>query len=100
MTKKIIGGIKDDNGIFTLKTQDKEPDSIAIDDLLYTGLRSIRKALIDINAEVNMGTPSRETIQNLKDLIGMLRDLKKDEKDVLDNLTDEQLEQLLQSRQK
>lgn len=101
MSKKIIGGLKDENGIYLPVQKEPEEKVTSIDDLLYVGLRSISKAMMAVQSEINMGgVPSRETVQTLKDLMSMLKDLKKDEKDVLENLTDDQLEQLLESKRK
>lgn len=98
MTKKIVGGVKDENGIYTSVKQEPaaiESTDISIDDLLKSGLQIIRKALKAVSEDVNTGMPSRETIMNLKDLMSMLKDLKKEEKDLLETLSDEQLETML-----
>ncbi len=67
----------------------------SIDDLVNVGLQNIRKAMAAITKELNLPVIERNTIMNLKDLMSMLRELKKDEKDLLDGLTDEQLERIL-----
>lgn len=97
--KKIVGGTKDINGIFIKDlvpepTPSPEFQDTSIDDLLKAGLQAIRGAMKAVMSDVNTGLPSRETIQNLKDLMSMLKELKKEEKDLLDNMTDEQLEKL------
>ena len=103
MTRKIILGVKDDNGIYTKvesQVQVIEPVSqpiitdISIDNLMHRGLRAIYGLMKAIENDINTGAPSRETVQNLKDALTMLKDLKKDEKDLLDSMTDEQLEKL------
>lgn len=74
-----------------------EPDSgitladISIDNLMQTGLESIYLSMRFIK-DAAKHAPTRENIQNLKDLMAMLRDLKKDEKEILSNMTDEELE--------
>lgn len=99
MTRKIVGGTKDANGIFVKEqappTPAPEPSDVSIDDLLKAGLQAIRGSMKAVMADVNTGMPSRETIQNLKDLMGLLRELKKEEKDLLDNLSEEELEKLI-----
>lgn len=105
MKKYIPGGKKDENGIYQKieaapqaiqETEGNGDDgNISIDDLLKKGLLAIKRAMKSVLAEVSAGSPSRETIQNLKDLMAMLKELKKEEKDILDNLSDEELEKLL-----
>lgn len=68
---------------------------ISIDDLMNAGLQNIRKAMIGITSELSMPIVDRNTIMNLKDIMTMLRDLKRDEKDLLSGLTDEQLQGIL-----
>lgn len=94
--KKLIGGQKDEHGLYIQNRpqEEVEPTDISIDDLLKAGLQAIRKAMKCVKEDINTGAPSRETIMNLKDLMSMLKDLKKEEREFLDNLTDEQLEQL------
>ena len=99
MTRRIVGGSKDANGIFIKEpdapTPAPEPSDISIDDLMKAGLQAIRGSMKAVMSDVNTGMPSRETIQNLKDLMSMLRDLKKEEKELLDNLSEEEIEKLI-----
>ncbi len=100
MAKLLVGGTKDSNGIYTPKEQvaptpAPEPTDVSIDDLMRAGLQAIRGTMKAIMTDVNTGMPSRETVMNLKDIMGMLKELKKEERELLDNLTDEQLEGLL-----
>lgn len=69
-------------------------DNLSIDVLMRAGLVAINRTLHALMQDINKtgsNPPSRETIQSLKDVMAMLRDLKKDEKDLLDNMTDEEL---------
>lgn len=107
MTRKIIGGVKDSNGIFMpappelkaaaksalepVKVESPSTDPDSIDDLLKRGIRVIYNLMRVIEGEVLGGNPDRETIQNLKDIMTMLKDLKKEEKDLLSELSDEEL---------
>lgn len=100
--RKIVGGDKDENGIYTpakvappTSVPDTDNGDIAIDDLLKAGLQNIKGAMKAVSSDINTGMPSRETIQNLKDLMSMLKELKKDEKDLLDSMTDDQLKAAL-----
>lgn len=99
--RKIVG-IKDDNGIFT-REEAKEKASPeptdkkdhSIDDLLRAGLQNIAGAMRAVSQDIGTGAPSRETIQNLKDLMSMLKELKKEEKELLDNMTEAELNDLI-----
>lgn len=71
------------------------PTDISIDDLMARGLQAIYGTMRAINADVATGAPSRETVMNLKDVMAMLHDLKKKEQELLDNMSDDQLQELL-----
>lgn len=92
---------KDDTGTYELtlpapiKVVEQTISEISIDNLMNAGLQNIQGAMRAVTTDVGTGMPSRETIQNLKDLMGLLRDLKKDEQDLLTDLSEEQLEKLL-----
>ncbi len=99
--KKSIPGFKDDNGIYApipkepeLKSSAPEVMDLSIDSMMREVLINIYGILRAIKVDVGTGIPSRESVQNLKDCAMMLKDLKKDEKDFLDSLTDEQLKEL------
>lgn len=100
MTRRLIGGTKDTQGIYVPDVKSEEvpptPESndISIDDLMKAGLQALRGTMKAIMSDVNTGLPSRETVQNLKDVMSMLKDLKKEEKDFLDQASDEQLEKM------
>ena len=74
------------------------PTDISIDDLMSRGLQAIYGTMRAIMADVATGAPSRETVMNLKDIMAMLHDLKKKEQELLDNLSDEQLAELLKKK--
>lgn len=104
--KKIVGGIKDENGIFVPQKPAQAPSEpifpkqdvvmdLSIDNLLHNGLIAIAAIMRDIRAEITLKGPSRNTVANLKDVMTMLRELKKDEKEILDEISDEDLEKLL-----
>lgn len=96
MTRKIIGGIKDENGAYQPLPKKEVPSTdVSIDGLLNAGLQAIKQTMKSIHDELNLGSPSRETVMNLKDVMAMLRDLKKDEKDILADISDEQLEKMM-----
>lgn len=100
--KTIVGGTKDENGIFIPKRpvpptptsiEPETPSSLSIDKLLEVGLRNIHRMMQTISKQAVDGF-DRETVQNLKDLMAMLKDLKKEEKDILAELSDEDLKKL------
>jgi len=99
--RKIVDGIKDENGMYlklNAKPQVKESiDFIdfSIDDLIKRGIRSIYGILKAVESDVGSGSPSREMVQNLKDVMTLLKDLKKEEKEFLENLSDEELQKLV-----
>lgn len=105
-TRKLINkdgsvSIKDLTGAYVvLHAEPPIPEQtvsdVSIDNLLNAGLQNIRKAMKEVTRALPDGIPpDREVIQTLKDLMTMLRDLKKDEKDLLKDASKEQLEKLL-----
>lgn len=100
MSRRLVDGTKDSSGIYMPKEQvpsspAPEPSDISIDDLMKAGLQAIKGTMKAIMADVNTGMPSRETVMNLKDVMGMLKELKKEERELLDNMTEEQLQEML-----
>lgn len=68
------------------------PRDISIDSLMLKGLQAIERTMSCVLKEANAGPPSRESIQNLKDCMAMLQVLKERETEVLEELSDEDLE--------
>lgn len=101
MAKLIVGGTKDPNGIYTpvppTKPAEIDPiqHDISIDDLMTRAIQDIYGILRAIRLDIGTGAPSRETVQNLKDCLTMLSDLKKREKELLDSMSDEELKKFL-----
>lgn len=107
MTKKYITpngiGEKDENGIY-VKVTPKPPAPVpqglesdrgtSIDTLLGKGLYSLDLLMKNILEQISSHTYDRETIMNLKDAMSMLHELKKREQDLVDNLSDDDLEAL------
>lgn len=102
--RKIVEGVKDSKGSFlppapivTVEPPKPEviPSTISIDSMLNTSLTSLYRILRHINGEISSPAgPNRETIQNLKDVMTMLHELKKKEQDLLTEISDEELEKL------
>lgn len=70
------------------------PHDISIDDLLGRGIRDIGMILVKIRSDIlaSVSVPSRETVQSLKDCLAMLSDLKKKEQELLESLSETELE--------
>lgn len=66
----------------------------SIDGLLREGLSTIRAILWACKKDVANGNPSRASVQNFKDAMTLLQMLKEKEKDILEDLTDEELKVL------
>lgn len=103
--KKIVGGthisIKDESGMYVPSAvipkkaePAKEVEDISIDSLMHRAFRTIHGVIRAIEVDVGTGHPARETIMNLKDVMAMLKELKKEEKEFIDSLSDEQLVKL------
>lgn len=75
-----------------------EDTDLSIDSLLNKGLKAIYGILRACLAQSRTGDPSRESVQNLKDAMCMLHDLKKQEQDLLEDLSDESLEKLAKGK--
>ncbi len=71
---------------------------VSIDGLLQKGLQTIHLIMRACMDEANPGPCSRESVMNLKDCMGMLKDLKAQEDALLDGMTDEQIEQYLKDK--
>lgn len=103
MSKHFIpGGVKDENGIYTPKSntavlfapppiEDNTAIDISIDALKQRGLLTIDRIMKAALIEASTGSPSRESVQNLKDCLTMLQSLEKDEKESLSRLSDDSL---------
>lgn len=91
--KIVVPGAKDDSGTFLPEKVDLD-----IDSLLNEGLSSVWGILRVVRIAVKSGAPSRNDVMNLKDCMAMLHELKKQEIDLLDELTEDELEELLAKR--
>lgn len=66
---------------------------VSIDDLFKKGLLAIHRLMSLINQEILIGMPERDTVANLKDCMAMLEALKKREQDLIEKMSDEELEE-------
>ncbi len=97
--RSIPGGVKDANGIYmpvskepaTPPVEDTSAIDISIDALKQRGLVTIDRIMKAALLEASTGSPSRESVQNLKDCFTMLQALEKDEKESLSKLSDDSL---------
>lgn len=91
---------KDDNGAYE-KVSPVIHQDLSVDDLLKQGLLGIQRTLKGIMHEIATAaplSPERDTVMSLKDVMAMLHELKKKEKDLLDDLTDEQLTAMVKNQ--
>lgn len=88
--------VKDETGAYVKVSPEPLPSlvDVSIDDLLGKGLLAVERVMKSILTEASSGNPSREAVMNLKDCMAILWELKKKERDFLDNLTDEELERM------
>ena len=87
---------KDENGSYLKLSPEKDTPAsdISIDSLLQKGLLAIDRTMKAILMDTATGTPSRESIMNLKDVMAMLHELKKKEEELLGNLSEDELKKL------
>jgi hypothetical protein len=71
-------------------TEDVLVDADATGTIMY-GLNSIKTMMQLIRADINSGLPGRDTIQNLKDCMMLLFEVQKKEREMLEDLSDEDL---------
>lgn len=103
MSKSIPGGYKDENGIFQRNPPTPAPlppivkedlSDVDIDHELKRILRTTRTFLNHIHADIGPGNIKRDSGDNLKKCLDIFMSIKKYEKDVLDKMSDEELEKL------
>lgn len=85
--------MKDDQGCYVKSPGElppPAPDS-NIDSMLLRGLAALDRLLRVVTMDISTGNPSRETVQNLKDVMGMLEALKKRESETLESMSEEDL---------
>lgn len=81
-----VPGAKDASGAYTVQAKD-----LSIDGLMKEGLAALHGVMTACRREAANGNPSRESVQNLKDAMTMLHQLKEQEKDLLESMSDEEL---------
>lgn len=101
--KKSVPGYKNKDGSYIQEpkpapvavevTSAPVPDpELSIDELLRRGLLTIDRVMKITLMNVSGSGPTRNDVANLKDCMSILQDLKKNEKEILDKMTDEELE--------
>ena len=86
--KRIVPGLKDESGAYAVQSKD-----LSIDALMRQGLEAIHGVMKACLFETKSGfVPSRECVQNLKDAMSMLQELKKQEQEIIEELSYEELE--------
>lgn len=81
-----VPGAKDASGAYTIQGRD-----LSIDGLMQEGLAAIHGIMTACRREAANGNPSRESVQNLKDAMSMLHQLKEKEAELLSEMSDEDL---------
>lgn len=71
--------------------REDSPDP-SIDSMLKRGLENLDRLMRVITKDLSTGSPSRETVMNLKDAMSMLQTLKEREEEILEEMTDEELD--------
>lgn len=69
----------------------------SVDSLLETGLQTLGRAMQAVNLEIFNAGPSRESINNLKDIMAMLHEIKKREAELTKDLSEDELVELVRS---
>ncbi len=87
-----VPGVKDASGTYVVQGKD-----LSIDSLMQEGLAALHGVMKACRREAANGNPSRESVQNLKDAMAMLHQLKEKEKEILESMTDEELAKLSDS---
>jgi len=83
-----------------VETQDEPYTDVSIDALMLRGLSIIDRIMISCWKDAQSAVPARETVQNLKDCMSMLKDLKIQESELLDKMSDGAVEEYLASKKK
>lgn len=71
---------------------------ISIDKLISNGLLALQRSMGFILHSITIQGPTRESIQNLKDIMVMLHELKEKESELLKDLSEEELKKLLEAK--
>lgn len=71
-----------------------EPNTDSIDQCLEKALDGLRCLVVNLRASIIAGNTDRETVQGLKDVITLLMALRDHEKELLENLPDDELRKL------
>lgn len=73
----------------------KKLEDISIDELMGKGLMAIYGIMKSINNEVRSEKYKRNTVMNLKDVMAILKELKKEELAILSKMNDEEISKKL-----
>lgn len=84
-----VPGAKDASGAYVVQAKD-----LSIDALMQEGLAALHDVMKACRREAANGNPSRESVMNLRDAMAMLKVLKESEKDLIEELTDSDLEKI------
>ena len=99
---------KDEHGIYVKKapevpSQPPAPDLGPMPDadansLLRKSMEILRREVISLSTQASIGKLNEKSARDLSSYVRLLHDLAKDEKDVLGDMTDEEIEKELEKR--
>lgn len=96
--KRMVGGIKDENGVYTPMPRKADPSPIpdpgSLDEVGEVIILALSRAVKKLAEKIVADDVSRETIGALKDCEAMHRELSKREREFLSSLSNDELEKL------
>jgi hypothetical protein len=98
VTTKTVQVLDEKGGLVDAPILSEPTSDISIDKLLNNGLLALQKSMRFILHSIEAQGPTRETIQNLKDCMLMLHELKEKEAELLKDLSEEELKTLLEAK--
>ena len=98
VTTKTVQVLDEKGALIDAPLSSESVSDISIDKLLDNGLLALQKSMNFILHSITAQGPTRETIQNLKDCMIMLHELKEKESELLKDLSEDELKKLLEAK--
>ena len=98
--RKIVQGVKDESGSYIKETpvsvavEDVTVVDLSLDSFMEKYLHLLHRETKALFLEAAQGKLSRDSSQSMRDNLKLIMELKKQEKQLLDNLTDDELKKL------
>lgn len=86
----LVPSLKDESGAY-----EKRAPDLSIDSLLKRSLETVDLILLAISQQAKTGSFDRNSVMSLKDCVTMLLEFKKKESEILEELSDEQLDAMV-----